>query len=161
GEQLALSGIDSHFQMKVGDNLGRIVATIRLALDHSDAVIICGGLGPTQDDITREAPAAVMGVPLVRGPKMIPHHTPSFARRNRAMPENNFRQADRPETASFIPNPNGTAPGLLCPIGDKVAYAVPGVPYEMKAMCEASVLPDLRARSGEQAVILSRTLRTW
>jgi nicotinamide-nucleotide amidase len=161
GEQLALSGIDSHFQMKVGDNLDRIVATIRLALEHSEAVIICGGLGPTQDDITREALAQVMGSPPVRDPAMIEHITRMFASRNRAMPENNFRQADRPEAASFIPNPNGTAPGLLCPIGDKVAYAVPGVPYEMKAMCEASVLPDLRARSGEQAVILSRTLRTW
>jgi nicotinamide-nucleotide amidase len=161
GEQLALSGIDSYFQTKVGDNLGRIVGSIRLALERSDAVIICGGLGPTQDDITREALAEVMGAPLVRDPEMIEHIARMFASRNRAMPENNYRQAERPETAAFIPNPNGTAPGLVCPIGEKVAYAVPGVPYEMRAMCEASVLPDLRARSGEQAVILSRTLRTW
>src|SRR5215216_5512666 len=66
GERLALAGVDSHFQTKVGDNLGRIVSSIRLALDRSDAVIVCGGLGPTQDDITREAIAEVMGVPLVR-----------------------------------------------------------------------------------------------
>jgi len=70
GEQLALAGIDSHFQTKVGDNLGRIVACLRLALERSDAVILCGGLGPTQDDITREAIAEVMGVPLVRSPAM-------------------------------------------------------------------------------------------
>ena len=161
GEQLALAGIDSLYQTKVGDNLGRIVSSIRLALDRSDAVIICGGLGPTQDDITREALAEVMGSPLVRDPEMIEHIRHMFSSRNRAMPENNFRQAERPEAASFIPNPNGTAPGLLCEIGSKVAYAVPGVPYEMRAMCEAVVLPDLKARSGEQAVILSRTLRTW
>ena len=69
GGQLALAGIDSHFQTKVGDNLGRIVACIRHALERSDAVILCGGLGPTQDDITREAIAEVMGVPLVRSPR--------------------------------------------------------------------------------------------
>ena len=66
GEHLALAGIDSHFQTKVGDNLARIVSCIRLGLERSDAVILCGGLGPTQDDITREAIAQVMGVPLVR-----------------------------------------------------------------------------------------------
>jgi len=66
GEQLALAGIDSHFQTKVGDNLGRITAALELALDRSDAVIVCGGLGPTPDDITREAIAAVMGVELRR-----------------------------------------------------------------------------------------------
>ena len=71
GSQLALAGIDSHFQTKVGDNLGRIVACLRQALERSDAVITCGGLGPTQDDITREAIAEVMGVPLVRSPELV------------------------------------------------------------------------------------------
>ena len=85
GEQLALAGIDSHFQTKVGDNLGRIVASIRLALERSDAVILCGGLGPTQDDITREAIAEVMGVPLVRSPEMAEKIRALFASRGRAM----------------------------------------------------------------------------
>ena len=161
GERLALAGIDSHFQTKVGDNLDRMVLALRTALARSEAVIVCGGLGPTQDDITREALAQVMNVPLVRDEEMVAHIEGMFAGRDRAMPENNKRQAERPEGSAFIPNPNGTAPGLLCTIGQKVVYATPGVPHEMKAMAEAVVLPDLQARSGETAVILSRTLRTW
>jgi nicotinamide-nucleotide amidase len=161
GERLALAGIDSYYQTKVGDNLARIVGSIRLALDRSDAVLVCGGLGPTQDDITREALAEVMGVSLVRDPAMVEHISRVFASRNRTMAANNARQADRPEGATFIPNPRGTAPGLICPVGDKVVYAMPGVPHELYAMAESVVMPDLRLRSGEQAVILSRTLRTW
>jgi nicotinamide-nucleotide amidase len=161
GEQLALAGIDSHFQTKVGDNLERIVSAIRIALDRSDAVLVCGGLGPTQDDITREALAEVMGVGLVRDDEMVEHIRRMFASRQRAMPESNVRQAFRPEGAAFIPNERGTAPGLICAVGDKVAYAMPGVPHEMYAMARNVVVPDLKARSGEQAVIMSRTLRTW
>ena len=93
GSQLALAGIDSHFQTKVGDNLHRIVASIRLALERSDAVILCGGLGPTQDDITREAIAAVMGVRLVRDPEIVQRIRALFAARGRHMTENNLRQA--------------------------------------------------------------------
>jgi len=77
------------------------------------------------------------------------------------MADSNMRQADIPEGATFIPQTRGTAPGLICPVGHKVVYAVPGVPHEMKEMMERAVLPDLKERSGEQAVILSRTLRTW
>src|SRR3954454_3481617 len=87
GEQLALAGIDSHFQTKVGDNLGRIVSAIRIALDRSDAVLVCGGLGPTQDDITREALAKVMGVGLGCADEMAEHTRRVFASRQRAMPE--------------------------------------------------------------------------
>src|SRR5947209_1584253 len=113
GEQLALAGIVSLFQTKVGDNLDRIVATIRLALSRSDAVIVCGGLGPTQDDITREAIAQVMGVPLERDDGMVDHIRHIFESRGRRMAANNARQADKPVGASFIPNDRGTAPGLL------------------------------------------------
>src|SRR5438105_1085009 len=161
GEQLALAGIDSHFQTKVGDNLARIVSAIRIALDRSDAVIVCGGLGPTQDDITREALAEVMGVGLVRDDAMVEHIRAMFAGRGREMAANNARQADRPEGAEFIVNPRGTAPGLICPVGDKVAYAVPGVPHEMMSMAERDVIPDLKQRSGQQAAIVSRVVRTW
>ena len=113
GEQLALSGIDTHFQTKVGDNLERIVATLRLALDRSDAVICCGGLGPTQDDLTREAIAEVMGVPLEPDEEMEERIVELFAGRGRRMPMNNLRQAMRPRGASFIPQMPGTAPGLV------------------------------------------------
>jgi nicotinamide-nucleotide amidase len=161
GEQLALAGIDSHFQTKVGDNQTRMVLAIRTALARSDAVIVCGGLGPTQDDITREAIAEVMNVGLVREQVVIDHIRALFGSRGREMVASNERQADRPEGAELIPNPMGTAPGLICPVGHKVVYAVPGVPYEMQAMVSSAVLPDLRRRSGTTSVILSRTLRTW
>jgi nicotinamide-nucleotide amidase len=161
GEQLAASGLDSHFQTTVGDNLDRIVLALRTALARSDAVIVCGGLGPTQDDITREAIAAVMNVSLRRDPEVLDRIRVMFASRRRPMPENNARQADVPEGATFIPQTMGTAPGLICPVGRKVIYAVPGVPYEMRDMLDRAVLPDLRDRAGEPAVIASRTLRTW
>jgi nicotinamide-nucleotide amidase len=161
GEQLALAGIDSHFQTKVGDNLGRIVASIRLALERSDAVIMCGGLGPTQDDITREAIAEVMGVQLIRNETMAEKIRALFTSRGRVMAANNLRQADLPEGASFIPEMPGTAPGLICPLGRQVIYAVPGVPHEMRTMVGATVLPDLQRRAGVRAVIRSRVLRTW
>src|ERR687892_2589118 len=91
GSQLALAGIDSHFQTKVGDNLARIVDCIRHALERSDAVILCGGLGPTQDDITREAIAQVMGVPLVRSAEIAERIRALFAARGREMAANNLR----------------------------------------------------------------------
>jgi nicotinamide-nucleotide amidase len=161
GEHLALAGIDSHFQTKVGDNLARIVAALRAALARSDAVIVCGGLGPTQDDITREAIAEVMNVPLERDLSMVETIRSMFGARGREMAENNARQADRPEGATFIEQRRGTAPGLICPLGHKVIYAVPGVPYEMTEMMERAIIPDLQHRSGETATIRSRTLRTW
>ncbi len=161
GEQLALAGIDSHFQTKVGDNLARIVASIRLALERSEAVILCGGLGPTQDDITREAIAEVMGVPLVRSDELVQKITALFASRGRVMAANNLRQADVPVGASPIPEMPGTAPGLICPLGAQVMYAVPGVPHEMRTMVGATVIPDLQRRAGVRAVIRSRVLRTW
>ena len=161
GEQLALAGIDSHFQVKVGDNFDRMEVTIRHALDRSDAVICCGGLGPTQDDITREVIAAIMGVALHRDEAIVEKIRMGFESRGRVMTDNNRRQADIPEGASPIPQMPGTAPGLICPIGDKVIYAVPGVPHEMRTMMEGTILPDLQRRSGQTAVIRSRVLRTW
>lgn len=161
GEQLALAGIDSHFQTKVGDNLGRIAYALRLALGRSDAVITCGGLGPTQDDITREAIAEVMNVSMSQDPAVVALIEERFRARNRTMPSNNLRQADVPHGAAPIPQMPGTAPGLICPVGEGVIYAVPGVPSEMREMLLGSVLPDLRRRSGDVGVILSRTLRTW
>ena len=161
GERLARIGVDSHYQVKVGDNFERMAACLRLALERSDAVICCGGLGPTQDDITREAIAHVMGAALRRDPEIERRIVESFAARGRTMAENNRRQADVPEGAAAIPEMPGTAPGLICPVGAKVIYAVPGVPSEMREMLEGSVLPDLRRRSGGEGVILSRVLRTW
>ena len=161
GEQLALAGIDSHFQTKVGDNHERIVASIRLALSRSEAVIVCGGLGPTQDDITREAIVEVMGVELERHSDIGERIRVRFHDRGRGMPENNLRQADVPAGAAIIEQMPGTAPGLVCPVGEQVIYAVPGVPYEMREMFDGTILADLRRRAGLRSVIKSRVLRTW
>ena len=163
GDQLALAGIDCHFQTRVGDNESRIADVLRIALGRNDAVLLCGGLGPTQDDITREGIARALGVPLVRDQAMVESIRAIFRSRLRTMPESNARQADRPEGATFIPQVRGTAPGLICEAGPdgKVVYAIPGVPHEMEEMFLRAVGPDLRRRSGDPAVIVSRLLRTW
>ncbi len=165
GEHLAANGVGSHFHQAVGDNHDRITLALRTALARSDGVIMCGGLGPTQDDITREAIAEVMGVPLVRDQAIVDVIAGFFEARGRTMSANNARQADVPQGAAIIPQVAGTAPGLICPVGNKVVYAVPGVPYEMAEMFERGILPDLRARmaeSGEEeGIIASRVLRTW
>ena len=161
GEQLAANGIESLAQLKVGDNLGRMVTSLRRALEDADAVIICGGLGPTHDDLTREAIAEVMGVALEPDAAVADVIRAMFESRGRRMSENNLRQALVPVGATIIPQTRGTAPGLICPIGDKVLYAVPGVPHEMKEMVERAILPDLRRRAGDESVIVSRVLRCW
>jgi nicotinamide-nucleotide amidase len=168
GEQLAAVGIDTYDHRKVGDNQARMVGSLRDLLRGADAVIVCGGLGPTQDDVTRDAIAELMGVPLVRHDDLVEHIASLFGGRGREMAANNLRQADVPVGGDVIPNPIGTAPGLQCEVEDpsgsgrkKVIYAVPGVPYEMQLMITEHVLPDLLARSGERSVIVSRSLKTW
>ena len=161
GEQLSAAGIDSCLQVKVGDNLNRMVKAIRQTLEDADAVIICGGLGPTHDDITREAIAEIMGVELEFNDEVGMAISEMFASRNRRMPEINMRQAMVPKGANIIEQRRGTAPGLICPVGNKVIYAVPGVPYELYEMFERAILPDLLVRSGSVSVISSRVLRTW
>jgi nicotinamide-nucleotide amidase len=164
GDHLASAGVTSHFHQAVGDNHERMTLAFRTALARSDGIIVCGGLGPTQDDITREAIADVMGVELVRDQKIVDVIAGFFQTRGRAMSANNERQADVPAGATIIPQRAGTAPGLICPLGNKVIYAVPGVPYEMAEMFERGILPDLRSRmaaAGEENVIVSRVLRTW
>jgi nicotinamide-nucleotide amidase len=165
GEQLASVGIDSLLQVKVGDNLARVTSVLRSVLADADAVIMCGGLGPTHDDLTREAIAAVMGVELHHDEGVAQVIRDLFAARGRVMAANNLRQAQVPAGATVIAQTRGTAPGLICPVAidgvDKVIYAVPGVPHEMKDMLARAVLADLARRSGEPSVIVSRVLRTW
>ncbi len=164
GEHLAANGISSQFHQHVGDNHERIVLAFRTALARSDALIVCGGLGPTQDDITRAALAEVMNVPLERHEDLVETIRAMFGSRGRTMPDNNLLQADVPRGATIIPQTRGTAPGLICEVGLKVVYAVPGVPYEMTDMFERAILPDLLARQradGSTSVITSRVLRTW
>jgi competence/damage-inducible protein CinA-like protein len=102
-----------------------------------------------------------MNVELRRDETIVERIRAMFSSRGREMAENNARQADVPEGATVIPQVRGTAPGLICPVGHKVIYAVPGVPHEMREMVERAVIPDLQVRAGTTATILSRTLRTW
>jgi nicotinamide-nucleotide amidase len=161
GEQLASVGIDTMEHRKVGDNLSRMIAALREMLAQADAVVVCGGLGPTQDDVTREAIAGAMGVELERREELVEQIGALFGARGRDMPANNLRQADVPVGAEPIDNPIGTAPGVRAEIDGRVVYAVPGVPYEMQRMVAEHVIPDLLARSGEQSAIVSRSLKTW
>jgi nicotinamide-nucleotide amidase len=165
GEHLAAIGVASHFHQAVGDNHERIVLAFRTALARSDGVIVCGGLGPTHDDITRDAIAEVMNVPLHRDGQVVEDIRAMFGARGREMPDSNLRQADVPDGATIIPQTMGTAPGLICPVGHKVVYAVPGVPYEMSDMFERAIAPDLMRRMAERGettgVIASRVIRTW
>lgn len=160
-EQLTGSGIDCALQVRVGDNVERIAEAIRAALARADAVIVCGGLGPTQDDVTREAIALVMGVDLVEDQHALALVEQVFAHRHRTMSANNRRQALVPLGARIIEQRLGTAPGLICPVGEKVVYALPGVPDELEEMTTRAVLPDLSSRSGGDAVIASRLIKTW
>ncbi len=161
GEQLALAGIDCLRHTAVGDNPQRIRLALEESLNRADAVIVTGGLGPTQDDITRDIIAEVMNVEMTQDPELVELITSKFLGRGRAMPENNLRQADLPRGATAMKEMPGTAPGLICPVDKKVIYAVPGVPLEMRQMIEGTVIPDLVSRSGEIAAIRSRVLRTW
>ena len=113
GEQLALAGIDCLYQVTIGDNRQRMKDTITQALERSDAVIVSGGLGPTQDDITREVIAEVMDVDLIRDDEIAEKIRYRFESRGRVMSDNNLRQADIPKGGMPIPQMPGTAPGLI------------------------------------------------
>jgi competence/damage-inducible protein CinA-like protein len=158
-ERLAEIGLDVLFHDVVGDNHQRIVEVLRLAAGRSEAVIVTGGLGPTQDDITREAVAEVASAPLVRRSELEDWLRGRFERMGRRMPESNLRQADVPEGAEVIENERGSAPGLVVRASGATIYALPGVPAEMRQMMRSAVLPRLAAESGP-AGIASRQIRS-
>ncbi|HEU0132094.1 MAG TPA: competence/damage-inducible protein A [Mycobacteriales bacterium] len=160
GQRLAEVGIDVTTSVVVGDNIGRIVACVREALARADALVITGGIGPTQDDLTREALAEAAGVELVRDPDLEAGLRARFAALRRDVPEINYKQADLPRGARPIANPRGSAPGVRVEIGGGVAYALPGVPHEMERMFTDDVLPDLLRIGGQPACIVHRVLRT-
>jgi competence/damage-inducible protein CinA-like protein len=158
-QHLATIGVDVLHHQAVGDNRERVVDALRLAASRSDVVVVSGGLGPTQDDLTRDAIAALAGVPLVRHPEiedMLREKFRGFS--GTAMPPNNLQQADVPDGARYIVPDRGTAPGLVVDLdGGARLYAVPGVPREMIEMMQGTILPELAARTG--AAIVSRVLR--
>lgn len=157
-ERLAEIGVDVLHHQAVGDNAERIADALRLSLSRAEAVIATGGLGPTQDDVTREALAAVAGVPLERWPALEERLRARWAATGREMPPSNLVQADVPRGARVIEPKRGTAPGLVLELEGRRVYALPGVPTEMQEMMEGTVLPELAALAGP-AAIRSRTLR--
>ncbi|MBI4259027.1 MAG: competence/damage-inducible protein A [Actinobacteria bacterium] len=158
-DRLARIGIDVLHHQAVGDNEERIADAFRLALSRAEVVVATGGLGPTQDDITRQAIARALGVPLVRHPEIEGFLREKFAGIGRRMPESNLIQADVPEGARYILPDRGTAPGLACPAGEgRMLYAVPGVPAEMREMMDGTILPELELVAGP-AAIASRIVR--
>ena len=161
GAALAEKGFDAHYQQTVGDNIERIAAAIRSALARADAVIITGGIGPTQDDLTREAVCAATGLEMEYSEAYAEELEQWWARRGRDMPPSNLRQAYHPAGAELLPNPRGTAPGLALEHAGAWIFCVPGVPAEMEHLVMAEVLPRLVTHSDRQEVIASRLIRTW
>lgn len=160
GQRLAEAGIDITTSVVVGDNVERIADAVRAGLGRADAIVITGGIGPTQDDLTREGLAAAAGVPLARNDELAAGLRARFQAMRRDVPEMNYRQADQPRGASAIPNARGSAPGVRLELLGGVAYALPGVPHEMRPMFTDSVLPDLVSRAGERQILVHRVLRT-
>jgi competence/damage-inducible protein CinA-like protein len=157
-ERLAEIGVDVMHHQEVGDNPERIEEALRHALSHAEVVIVTGGLGPTQDDITRQAVAEVSGASLVRHRELEDMIRAKFARAGREMTDSNLVQAEVPEGARAILPERGTAPGLAVEIQGTRLYALPGVPAEMREMMEGTVLQELSSLAGP-ASIASRIVR--
>ncbi len=159
GERLADAGLDHFQQTVVGDNEARIAAAIADSCSRADALIITGGLGPTKDDLTREAIARAASVDMIFDTDEEERLRERWASSGRVMPESNLQQAERPFGSELIANPKGTAPGIRLRIADTWVFALPGVPAEMIPMLEDSVIPFLRG--DDDAAVVSRLLRTW
>ncbi|MCL6532304.1 MAG: competence/damage-inducible protein A [Armatimonadetes bacterium] len=156
--RLAEIGVSVYRRVTVGDNLERLVDALRDALRRAEGVITIGGLGPTEDDLTREAIAQVLGEPLITDEALAEHIRQLFAQRGREATPQQLRQAMRPPSARPIPNPNGTAPGLHAEKNGQFILALPGPPNEFQPMVQDYVLPLLAKHTGGQ-VIRSRVLR--
>ena len=159
-QRLAEVGVDLYFRTTVGDNVGRIVDAITHALTRADVIITTGGLGPTVDDMTREAVARATDRELVLDETLLAQIRDRFSRWGTPMSENNVRQAYVPRGATPIENPVGTAPVFIVEIDEHYVISLPGVPREMKHLMETRILPWLREKTGGEQIILSKTLRT-
>jgi nicotinamide-nucleotide amidase len=149
-QKLAEIGVDVYHRHTVGDNLSRLAEAVGLALSRSDVIILSGGLGPTEDDLTRQAIAEATGRVLLRSPQAVDRLREFFASRGRVPTDNNLRQADAPEGAVLLDNPVGTAPGILLEHDCRQIYALPGPPTELHRMFTDQVLPRLEETSDLQ-----------
>jgi nicotinamide-nucleotide amidase len=157
-QRLAELGIDVHQRQTIGDNLERLAQAIATALSRAEVLLLIGGLGPTEDDLTREAIAAATGRPLVRVADSETRLREFFAARGRIVAESNLKQCDVPAGGQHLGNTCGTAPGVFLEHEGKLIFALPGPPPEFKAMLQRSVFPILRERLGPANVLYSRSL---
>jgi len=161
GQRLAAYGLDCYLKQSVGDNRARISVAVAQALERSDGVITTGGLGPTVDDLTRDAVADVLGVELVLHQPSLQALESRLQRVGRSLTENNRRQAEIPAGATALPNPHGTAPGFVVLRRDgRFIAALPGVPHEMRVMLNDVLMPWLQQHYALRGGIVTRTLRT-
>lgn len=157
-QHLSMLGINLYWISQVGDNRRRLTEALRRAWRRADLIVISGGLGPTEDDVTREAISDLLGERMVVQPDLEAHLRNVFASRGVEMPEANIKQATLIPSAEAIPNPLGTAPGWWVERDGRIIVAMPGVPFEMHRMWTEEVLPRLRLRANA-GVILSKTLK--
>ncbi|MEL7505341.1 MAG: competence/damage-inducible protein A [Cyanobacteria bacterium J06554_6] len=161
-QHLADLGISHHYQTVVGDNPLRLMRAIAIACERARLLIFTGGLGPTPDDLTTETLAEFFGAELEERPALVEALKARFAQRGRTMSANNLKQARLPVGADVLPNPTGTAPGMLWqPRPGLVVMTFPGVPREMYPMWQATAVPYLKERGWVTATIHSRTLKFW
>src|SRR5919205_465785 len=157
-QQLPALGLDLYYVSQIGDNLERLKDAFRRGLERSDVIITSGGLGPTEDDLTREAIAELFGERLEVQPHLEQELRAFFQRRGRTMPERNVKQATTIPSGTYLPNPVGTAPGWWVERDGKVIVAMPGVPHEMHKMWTEQAQPRL-ARLITGGTIASRVLK--
>jgi nicotinamide-nucleotide amidase len=165
-QRLGELGVTVAFHTTIGDDLEANIAAFRIAIDRTDIVVATGGLGPTADDLTREALAAAAGVDLVQDETAVAHIRSLFARRGRTMPERNLLQAQFPRGSQPVPNPHGTAPGIDLAVSRPCGppcrvFALPGVPAEMFAMWDATVAPAIAASLPSKRVIMHRRIKCF
>jgi len=158
--ELAAIGVDHYYTTTVGDNEERIVLALRDALSRAEVIIATGGLGPTVDDMTRQAVARVVSRELVLHPELLAQIEAFFRSRGSQMTDNNRQQAYVPEGAIVLENPVGTAPAFISEVEGKAIICLPGVPHEMAFLLRERVLPYLSARMGHAAVIVGRMVHT-
>ena len=158
-QRLAESGVNLFYKTTVGDNLNRMVDILDQALDRSDVVITGGGIGPTQDDLTREAIAKVTGREVVTDAESLEELRERFQKRGFILTKNNERQAEIPSGAIVVKNPNGTAPAFIVETERGVTISLPGVPFEMKWLVENEVIPYLREKYSLTQMIHYRVLK--
>ena len=158
-QRLAENGVNVYYKSCVGDNLNRMTEVLRIALDRADVIITGGGIGPTQDDLTREAVAEVFGVDVVTDPDSLTELRERFQNRGFILTKNNERQAQIPDGATVIRNPNGTAPAFMVESDKGTIISLPGVPFEMKWLVDNEIIPYLRDKYDLGETIHYRVLK--